>query len=285
MGLNLLWSALLIYCFACYAFVFYWIRTPCEEKKDELWLYFQAFWSQHPVRGWLATVAVFVFLSPLIVPYAVFVCIRKSCQEHRKHRQLLRTHKEFAFIWLNPAKLPEGPRSYIEEHTDEMLDEGFQAVGTYIMKTMIPDYYGCVFIHSSGTSVSSLCYLNGDQFFSFSTLLESGRVLETSPIDPPESLICFTDNPRITAQFATGETIGGAYRRHLEKVAEIYDESGDRPLAFGPEQACDVLEYESRVFSGELFELGRLDAPPPKPVLPAGRPVDAERPLLLDSPV
>lgn len=276
MEMKLLWTALLVYLFACYAFIFYWVRHACEEDQDSLWIYFKELWTQHPVRGWLAMAVTFVFASPLIVPYAVFACFRECRQESQAIRQLLRVHKPFAFIWLNPAKLPAEPSSYIDEHTGEMLDEGFQDVGTYIMKTMIPDYYGRVFIHNSGTTVSSICWMDGDQFFSYSSILESGRVLETTPTSPPDSLRCLADNPRITAHFATGETISGAYRRHLEKLAEIYEETGDRPLAFSPDQAGDVLEYEGRVFSREMFALGRHDAPPPDPVVPAGEPVEPE---------
>lgn len=282
MGLNLLWSALLIYCFACYAFIFYWVRSPCAED-DENWLIIQALKKEHPVRGWLGLTVASLLCSPLIVPYAVVVVFREEREEHRERRRLLRSHREFSFSWLNPAKLPEEPRSYIEEHTGEMLEQGFQDVGTYIMKTKLPEYYGRVFIHGSGTTVTALCYLNGDQFFSYSTLLESDRVLETSPIEPPKGLLCFTDNPRITAYFVTGAAIGEAYRLHLEKVAEICDQTGDRPLAFSPDLACDVLIYEGRVFSEELFALGRLDARPPAPVLPEGRPVEPEPAPLVDS--
>ena len=271
MGQNLLWSALLIYCFACYAFTFYWIRTCGQD--DEQWLMLRAQIKEYPIRSWVGMTIAFLLCSPLIVPYAVVVVFREEREESRERRQLLRTHKEFSFIWLNPAKLPEEPRTYIEEHSEEMLDQGFQDVGTFIMKTKLPEYYGRVFLHGSGTTVTALCYLNGDQFFSYSTLLESGRVLETSPIDPPKGLLCFADNPRITANFVTGETISEAYRLHLEKVVDICDETGDRPLAFSPDLACDMLIYEGRVFSEELFALGRLDAPPPAPVLPQGRPV------------
>lgn len=275
MTVNLLASSLLIYCFACYGFLFYWIKHPCSEN-DEYDLQYQALLTRYPIQARLAMGLAFSLLSPLIVPFAVVVCIREYLQGKRKLRNLLRTHKEYVFIWQNPVKLPDGPRNYLDEHTDEFLEEGFREVGTYILKTMIPDYYGRVFISQSGTCVASLCHMDGDRFFSFSTLLTSGRVLETSAIDPPEELINFTNNPRLTAQFVTGETIGGTYRRHLEKTADIFSDTSDRPLAFDADQACDVLVYEGRVFSSELFKLSRLDAPPPEPVLPDGRPTEME---------
>ena len=284
MAVNLLVSSLLIYCFACYGFLFYWINHPCDEN-DECDRQYQANLTQNPIQARVAMCLAFLLLSPLIVPFGVFTGIREYLQGRRRLRHLLQTHEEYAFIWQNPTKLPNGPRSYLDEHTDEFLDDGFREVGTYILKTMVPDYYGRLFISQSGTCVASLSDMDGDQFFSFSTLLESGRVLETSPIDPPEDLICFTKNPRMTAQFAIGETIDATYRRHLEKMSEIFSETSDRPLEFDADQACDVLVYEGRVFSRELFNLGRLDAPPPEPVLPEGRPTELECPLSVVSTI
>ena len=278
MAVNLLASSLLIYCFTCYGFFFYWIRREVDEN-DELELKYQAVLKQKPFQARLATCLAFLLLGPLIAPFGVVVGFQEYLRVKRRLRHLLRTHREYAFIWQNPDKLPDGPRSYFDEHNGEFLDDGFQEVGTYIMKTTIPDYYGRLFISRSGTSVAGLCHMNGDRFFSFSTLLESGRVLETSAIDPPKDLICFTKNPRMTAQYATGEMVGGTYRRHLEKTSEIFSETSDRPLAFDADQACDVLVYEDRVFSRELFKLGRHDAPPPEPVLPEGRPTELECPL------
>lgn len=275
MAFNLLVSSLLIYCFACYGFLFYWIRNPCKEhENDDVELQYRAVLNQNPIQARFAMSLAFLLLSPLIVPFGLVVAVREHLREKRGLQRLLQSHREFAFVWQNPAKLPDGPRQYIEEHSPEFRDNEFEEVGTYILKTMVPDYYGKVWINDSGTCVATLCHMDGDRFFSFTTLFASGRVLETSPIDPPEGLLCFTENPRITAQFATGQSISGAYQRHLELAAEIAAETSDQLLAYDADAACDVLVYEGRVFSEELFQLGRLDVPPPEPELPAGRPAE-----------
>ncbi len=129
MAVNLLMSSLLIYCFACYGYLFYWIRHPCNEN-DELDLQYQALVRQKPIQARLAMCLAFLVLSPLIAPFGVVVSIRESLQERRKLRHLLQTHRKYAFIWQNPYKVPDGPRSYLDEHTNEFLDDGIQHVGT-----------------------------------------------------------------------------------------------------------------------------------------------------------
>ena len=50
-------------------------------------------------------------------------------------------------------------------------------------------------------------------------------------------------------------------------------------MVFELDQACDVIQYEGRVFSKELFEMGKRDELPPEAVLPPGVPSDVDCPL------
>lgn len=282
MLIKLLLSGLILYYFVCFAFVAHCFTTPGCDKKNgdgETQQQWDLARQAYPIYTRVIIAMCCVILSPFVVPYGLGI----GWQLRKKWVTLMRTHHDYALVWTSPEKLPQEAREYIEQHTIEMIELGFSEVGIYLMKPEPPNYYGRLFISSSGVSFASLCDMDGSSFFSFNTIFESERFLETSPIDPPSFLRSFANNPRYTGQFLPGHTISSTFRRHQEKIVAVYSETSDRPLILASEQVCDALQYAGRLYGEELLALGRYGERPPEPILPEGRPYEMDHPLFPDT--
>jgi len=291
MLIKLLLSAGIVYCAACYALLLYGIiaiiveeKSPDEKTNIEKVLnQFKEGWKNASLRDKTTTLlccfiflpSLFLVMAPLIMPFCVVQCYLGG----RRAAAELRKHNDYQFVWTNESDLPEEVRKFFDLRTPELLELGFQLDGLYLMKPKPENYYGALFINESGTTVASLTHMFGNDYFGFSSVLESGRCIDTSPTEAIPDLLRFADNPRFTVVFVTDETISSGYQRHQEKLAELFWATDDRVLAFEPEQICDVLQYEGRLFSQELYQYGDQDSPPPAPVLPQALPLAWEYPL------
>jgi len=230
-------------------------------------------WRKSPVFAVLMItlflVPLFLVQLPLIMPFCAVQCYL----ERRRNVAELRKHSDYQFTWTDQNDLPNDIRKFFDLRRPELLELGFQLDGLYLMKPRPENYYGALFINESGTTVASLTHMFGDYYFGFSSILDSGHCIDTSPTEATPGLLRFADNPRFSIVFVPDETIGSGYQRHQEKLAELFWATGDRALVFKPEQICDVLQYEGRVFSEILFEFGDQDEAPPTAVLPVALPL------------
>jgi len=276
MLINVLLSAGIVYCVACYAITLL-SSTFCQEEEDEtdekIHQCFRAAWKQSPIYMFLATLFILVPLFFVLIPLIIPFCAVLMYLEDRKAAAELRKHSDYQFAWTNQNDLPDETRKFFGLRTPELLELGFQLDGVYLMKPKPQDYYGALFINESGTTVASLTKIFDNFSCSFSSILESGRCIETSPTEATPDLLRFADHPRYATVFVPDETIRSGYQRHQEKLSELYWTTDDRFLVFEPEQICDVLQYEGRVFSEVLFELGDRDEAPPAAVLPPALPL------------
>ncbi len=273
---KLLLSALILYCFWCYKIVLFGcgkcpacrgeIRDPeADQQAEQLRVLCQ----RMPVRMLFIKSFVYgpllIVTGPFIVPYSAVKLYLEDRQEAAKRRQ----HIDLTFAWTNPNKLPAHIREFFDLRTPELERLGFEFDGVYWMKPQHGDYYSALFINRSGTTIASLIHIYGDYHCSFSSILESGRCLETAPVEQtPKRESRFLDNPEYTVVFVPGQTTRSSYQQHQDKLAAIGEETSDRPLAFEAGQICDAQQYEDRVHSQQLHQFGDLDTPPPAPVLP-----------------
>lgn len=287
---NLILGAGIAYCIACYGIVLYSIiasaieeKSPQEkEKRDKAGERLREIWKKTPFRSKL-TIPIFliIFLVPLflvLIPLILAFCVVQNYLAARKAAAELRKHVDYIFAWTNPEDLPDNAYRFIDLHTPKLLDLGFEFESVYLMKPTPRDYYGALFINKSGTTVADLIHIDGNGFFGFVSVLESGRAIDTSSVEAMPELLQFAENPSFTAVHVPDQTISTGYQRHQEKIAELQQTTGDRVLTFRPEQVCDVMQYEGRLFSQQLHELGKRDMPPPA-VLPQALPFTREYPL------
>ncbi len=210
---------------------------------------------------------------PLVaIPWGIIHCFHVLREEFAKKLP----HKDYAFVWTTPYDLPSEARKYFEQRMPELEELEFTLDGYYLMKPQYENYYGALLLSKSGTTVASLICLYGECCCSFNSILEGGRMLETTSAEPVGSLASFEENPRYTAQFVTDLTIAASYQRHREKLGKLFWTTGERVLPFTAAQVCDVLQYAGRLFSQQLHQLDQQHGTPPDPVLPAALPIREE---------
>lgn len=266
---KLLLSALILYCFWCYKIVL----CPCgkcsackKSANDSRWAAIRNARQIAPVYTILVTVLIIAPLFIVAIPFLVPFGAVKIYWEERQNMR--RQHSDLTFAWTNPNNLPAHIQDYFAQCDPELKRLGFERDGVYWMKPQLGDYYGALYINHSGTTVAGLTHLFDSYFCSFSSILESGRSVETAQVEPTKKLSRFVDNPRFTAVFVPGQTLSASYQQHQAKLIELSQTTDDHPLVFEADQICDVLQYEGRLFSHELYQYGDLVEPPPTPILP-----------------
>ncbi len=118
--------------------------------------------------GWakLGACVVVLLIGPIMFPVWLVQGLVEQHIESRKIEKLKRTHREYVFEKLHPAKLPYGAREHFEE--------GTQPVGLY----------GRCFLNSDGTTFTTLCYILDTPACAMITILQGERVLETTTVGP-----------------------------------------------------------------------------------------------------
>lgn len=230
------------------------------------------------------TVAIGGLLLAVVAPILAPHCLITGWIEDRRHNKyidhLLRTHTEHLFEPLHEVNLPPAVRKEFDQQTQQLANLGFATIGNYRMKQEPENYFGRILQSADGQIICGLLHLFDQFLFSYSTMLEEGRMVETAGCQPFARAEWFLTSTQMRAVFAPDSSLIECLQIHQQAIKDLTAETRAQPVRFEPEQALDVLRYENRLFSKLLYEQGEKDAPPPEPVKPEGTRVETSEPAL-----
>jgi hypothetical protein len=270
-AVSLYWAVSVI---LFYGVMVWWMFSDGECDEDPRWKVLAALPSPRREFTILAAAIICVFLAPVLFPVCVIRCVRDGLAERAEMKALLRSHRENVYKPLRLGQLPDIARLYFEESTPELLGLGFTEVGTFLLKPEPAKSYGRCFQSPDGLALGVLGQMLSSTYYSFSTLFSNGLVLETASVEASRDLLEINTSKSYRAVFSPNATLAETYARHLQEIDVLQNSIPAYALAFRPDQFDEILTYEGRVYSRELFAMGKKDAPLANPVLPEPLPPD-----------
>jgi hypothetical protein len=259
----------LIYWAVCAALFFGSLLLDCNdenvEKKEKLLAQLPS--PRREFASILSGLLMFVS-SPLMVPYLATCLVVNHRREVAFWRSIKRTYREKCYEPIHPVNLPKVARQFFDDQAPALLELGFTEIGRFRLKPEPVPSFGHCFQSADGRTLGILGSMLEETYFSFSTLFESGLAFETVSIESTPKLERANDSKNYRVVFCPGISLAGALVHHELEIAALERELGTRALAYEPEQFCDILTYEDRVYHHWLYEQGELDAPPPLANLP-----------------
>ncbi|WP_425397141.1 hypothetical protein [Aeoliella sp.] len=269
---NLLTTSLIVWTI-CFVQCIHWWCTS-ERGATRLWNHLRSR-GAGVLRSILAiaagVVVVFVISPFLLVTTTVEAC-REAVREGRLRSRLLREHQELLYRPMDSAELPVSLRRKFDRLADDLAALEYHALGDFVMKEQPPGYYARVLLSDDGTTIGFVMRMFDTMAYGFVSVLDGGRVLETSSLDECRDLSWAVGHDQFRGVFGGDQSIDQIELLHHDALEAFIAETGAPVLQFDADQVGDVLRYEHRLYSQLKYERGERDAPP-EPELPAGRPM------------
>jgi hypothetical protein len=259
------WIIAIGYCLACWLIGLLLIRVVRKNADDDD--------AEDGLAGrvLLALLAVvLLLLSPIIMPYLVWLLVRWTIQSSPRLRQLrrvARTYRNYEFIPVDIASLEESVRERIEAQTPALVDLGFRRLGDFRMKPEPVVVHDRFFLSADGETVADICAVLSGGGVSLISVLEDGTVVHTTSVQNPHPERTLEPADRLWISYVPDASVSYLHFHHVNAVRDLCAGTGSKAMRFRDDQLRAVLVYDQRIFCRWRYRYDGLDEEPPAPDL------------------
>jgi hypothetical protein len=213
---------------------------------------------------------------PLIGPFTFGFSLTGTRKDHPKHS------KSLAMLWMHhdpvlepiaQTQMHSSAQQLIAELETELEVLGFDVGDQYVLWKGPYRVETSFYLSDDGQSVAAIGHIDGEAFFSFTSILSCGAGVETSCSVTPIDLEPIKETEKFFGQtFAQDGNLEfvDVYSAHKELVSKLEQERSVIAMEMRRNQVRSVAEYASRKLSEALYETGQIDDASASPRWPFG---------------
>jgi hypothetical protein len=260
------WTIAIIgYCLVCWLIGLLLIRVVRKHSDDDA--------DDDGLAGkvLLALVAVvLLLLSPVVMPYLVWLLVRwqlRCSPRLRQLRTVMRTYRPYEFIPVDVSSLEPSVRERFEAHTPALVDLGFRRLGDFRMKPEPVVVHTRCFLSADSETIADITALLSGGGVSLISVLDDGTVVHTTSVNNPRPERTFEPADQMWVSYVPDASVSYLHFHHANAVRDLSAGTGARAMRFRDDQLKAVLVYDQRIFCRWRYRYGGLDEEPPAPDL------------------
>jgi hypothetical protein len=224
------WTITIGYCLVCWLIGLLLIRVVRKNSNDDD--------ADDGLAGrvLLALVAVVLLvLSPVVMPYLVWMLVRWQLQSSPRLRQLrrvMRTYRNYEFAPVDVSTLEPSVRERLEAQTPALLDLGFRQLADFRMKPEPVVVHTRCFLSSDGETVADITAVLSGGGVSQISVLEDGTVVHTTSVQNPHPERTFEPADKLWIAYLPDSSVSYQHFHHVSAVRDLCAGTGTKAMRF-----------------------------------------------------
>lgn len=267
-----LWYLLTAYLLCSYAMLGV-ILVVCPIGNDE-WQRIQPALRQAPywAKGFLlATLGLAALVLGPCIPVVMVSTLWKCRQEERFWRQFRRQFREAEMEPIALSSVHPAGRKQIHHYEGQIVALGFRLINTYLYKPQPFLIQLQCYLSEDTRTILSLGHIDGEPFYSLTSILSDGAAVETSVSGHPIDVGAINETGCYYAQMFhsdEGEDVASIHILHESMLDRLERDLGPTAIAIGKSSVRIAMKHANLRFAQAQKQLGWLDNDPPQPQWP-----------------